>query len=43
MECTTKFRNIYIYIHICNIQSAFENRGCGLFLYRIYEEYNKSM
>ena len=31
---------IYIYIYISNIQSASEDSGCGLFLYRIYEEYH---
>ena len=30
----------YIYIYISNIQSASEDSGCGLFLYRIYEEYH---
>ena len=30
-----------MYIYICNIQSASEDSGCGLFLYKIYEEYHK--
>ena len=30
---------LYIYIYIY-IQSASENTGCGLFIYRIYEEYH---
>ena len=31
---------VYIYIYISNIQSASEDSGCGLFMYRIYEEYH---
>ena len=27
-------------IYISNIQSASENNGCGLFVYRIYEEFH---
>ena len=30
---------IYIYIYISTIQSASEDSGCGLFVYRIYDEY----
>ena len=33
-------QNSYIYIYISNIQSASEDTGCGLFVYRIYEEYH---
>ena len=28
---------------VCNIQSASEDSGCGLFLYRIYAEYHKNL
>ena len=35
--------NIYSYIYICNIQSASEDSGCRLFLYRIYEDYHINM
>ena len=31
---------IYIYIYIRDIQSTSEDSGCGLFVYRIYEEYH---
>ena len=31
---------IYIYTYVYNIQSASEDSGCGLFFYRIYEEYH---
>ena len=37
---------LYIYLYRCYlstylfIQSASENSGCGLFLFRIYEEYH---
>ena len=31
---------IYIYIYISNIQSASKDSGCGLFMFRIYEEYH---
>ena len=30
---------IYIYIYISNIQSVSEDDGCGLFAFRIYEEF----
>ena len=29
-----------MYIYISNIESASEDSGCGLFAYRIYEEYH---
>ena len=35
----TVYIYIYIYIYISDIQSAFEDSGCGLFACRVYEEY----
>ena len=31
------------FIYLSNIQSVSEDSGCGLFVYRIYEEYHKSL
>ena len=31
---------VYIYIYISNIQSASEDYGCGLFVYRVYERFH---
>ena len=33
----------YLIIYISNTQSASEDSGCGLFAYRIYEEFHISL
>ena len=38
MDFKWQIQSIYICIYISNIQSASEDSGCGLFLYRIYEQ-----